>query len=156
VLLGADVPVRQLAATALFLSALGLSVGLLSVWIAARSVADPVVEVRGALAEVEGGNLEAEVRVAEGNEIGLLAAGFNRMVAGLRERERLRDLFGRHVGEDVARRALERGVELGGEVRTCAVLFVDLVGSTGLAASRPPAEVVALLNRFFCLVVEVV
>jgi adenylate cyclase len=35
-------------------------------------------------------------------------------------------------------------------------MFVDLVGSTGLAATRPPAEVVALLNRFFSLVVEVV
>lgn len=39
------------------------------------------------------------------------------MAAGLRERERLRDLFGRHVGEDVAREALERKGELAGEVR---------------------------------------
>jgi adenylate cyclase len=156
VLLGAEVSAERLAATALFLGALGLSIGLLAVWIAGRSVAEPVEEVRGALAEVERGNLEAEAPVSQGSEVGLLAAGFNRMVAGLRERERLRDLFGRHVGEDVARRALEHGVELGGEVRHCAVLFVDLVGSTGLAATRPPAEVVALLNRFFGLVVEVV
>jgi adenylate cyclase len=156
VLLGADLSAEQLAVTALFLAALGLSVGLLAVWIAGRSVADPVDEVRQALAEVERGNLETDVPVSQASEVGLLAAGFNRMVAGLRERERLRDLFGRHVGEDVARRALERGVELGGELRPCAVLFVDLVGSTGLAARRPPDEVVALLNRFFGLVVEVV
>jgi adenylate cyclase len=78
------------------------------------------------------------------------------MVAGLREHERLRDLFGRHVGEDVARQAIERGVELGGEVREAAVLFVDVVGSTTIAASRPPAEVVGMLNSFFRVVVEVV
>jgi adenylate cyclase len=78
------------------------------------------------------------------------------MVAGLREHERLRDLFGRHVGEDVARQALERGVELGGEVRDAAVLFVDIVGSTALAAERPPEEVLGLLNRFFGVVVSVV
>jgi len=36
------------------------------------------------------------------------------------------------------------------------VLFVDLVGSTALAARRPPTEVVALLNRFFSVVVDVV
>jgi adenylate cyclase len=156
VLLGAEVSAERLAATVLFLGGLGLSVGLLAMWIAGRSVADPVEEVRAALAEVEQGNLEAEAPVSEGNEVGLLAAGFNRMAAGLRERERLRDLFGRHVGEDVARRALDRGVELGGEVRHCAALFVDLVGSTELAATRPPAEVVALLNRFFGVVVEVV
>jgi adenylate cyclase len=156
VLLGADVSAARLAATALFLGAAGLTIGLLAVWIAGRSVAEPVEEVRGALAEVEKGNLDAQASVSQGSEVGLLAAGFNRMVAGLRERERLRDLFGRHVGEDVARRAFERGVELGGEVRDCAVLFVDLVGSTSLAATRPPSEIVALLNRFFSLIVEVV
>jgi adenylate cyclase len=78
------------------------------------------------------------------------------MVEGIRERERLRDLFGRQVGEDVARHALERGTELGGEVRDVAVLFVDVVGSTELAATRPPTEVVDVLNEFFCVVVDVV
>ena len=39
------------------------------------------------------------------------------MVADLRERQDLRNLFGRYVGEDVARRAIETGTELGGEER---------------------------------------
>ena len=94
--------------------------------------------------------------VFDGSDLGLLQAGFNRMADGLREREQLRDLFGRHVGEDVARAALERGIELGGEELEVAVLFVDIVGSTALAAERPPQEVVALLNEFFGVVVEVV
>lgn len=54
------------------------------------------------------------------------------MVAGLEERERLRDLFGRHVGTDVARRALEEGSGSPGEVVEAAVLYIDLVGSTQL------------------------
>lgn len=78
------------------------------------------------------------------------------MVEGLAEREQLRDLFGRHVGEDVARRALADGGALGGELRRVAALFIDLVGSTALTARRPPEEVVALLNRFFAVVVDVV
>ena len=94
--------------------------------------------------------------VFDGSDLGLLQAGFNRMSDGLREREELRDLFGRHVGEDVARAAQERGIELGGEELEVAVLFVDLVGSTSIAAERPPQEVVALLNEFFGVVVEVV
>ena len=52
--------------------------------------------------------------------------------------------------------ALERGVELGGEAREAAVLFVDIEGSTTLAESQDPAEVVTMLNRFFAIVVEVV
>ncbi len=89
-------------------------------------------------------------------EIGLLQAGFNEMVTGLREREQLEDLFGRHVGADVARAALRRGVELGGEQREVSALFVDLVGSTTLAATRAPEEVVSLLNDVFGAVVRVV
>ncbi|MDT7570468.1 MAG: adenylate cyclase, partial [Actinomycetota bacterium] len=77
-------------------------------------------------------------------------------VEGLREREQLRDLFGRQVGDDVARLALERGTELGGEVRDVAVLFVDVVGSTTLAETLGPQEVVRRLNEFFGVVIEVV
>jgi adenylate cyclase len=156
VLLGADAELDEVARSALFLGAIGIAVGLLVMRFAARSVADPIESVRSAVREVEAGDLDAEVTVDDGSEVGLLQAGFNRMVHGLRERERLQDLFGRHVGEDVARRALERGVELGGEVRNCAALFVDITASTQLAASRPASEVVELLNRFFTVVVEVV
>jgi adenylate cyclase len=147
-----------LAAAVTFLAAVGLAVGMLAISIAARSVADPIAAVRLAIARIEEGDLDVDVPVDDGSEVGLLQAGFNRMTTGLRERERLRDLFGRHVGRDVARAALENDgeIELGGEVREVAVLFVDLIGSTGLALRRPPAEVVGLLNTFFCVVVEVV
>src|SRR3712207_8739734 len=43
--------------------------------------------------------------LSEGNELGLLAAGFNRMAAGLRERERLRDAFGTFVDPDLDRKS---------------------------------------------------
>jgi adenylate cyclase len=72
------------------------------------------------------------------------------------EQQRLRELFGRYVGEDVVRRALEHGGEMGGQERDVAVLFVDLIGSTALVAARRPGEVVAVLNEFFRIVVDVV
>jgi adenylate cyclase len=152
-----DAAARAAAAIA-FLAAVGMGVGLLAISMAARSVAEPVAAVRRAIAQIEEGQLDVVVPVDDGSEVGLLEAGFNRMTAGLRERERLRDLFGRHVGRDVASAALENDgeIELGGEVREIAVIFVDMIGSTRLALQRSPADVVALLNTFFCLVVEVV
>jgi adenylate cyclase len=155
VLLGSGASADQVARTVAFLGAFGLALGFVAVRIAARSVADPLEAVRAAVRDVEAGDLDAHVTVFDGSEVGLLQAGFNRMAAGLRERERLRDLFGRHVGREVAQRALERGVELGGEVRECAALFVDLEGSTRMAAERPADEVVEILNRFFSVVVRV-
>ena len=146
----------SLAAAVLILASAGLVAGSVAIVLSARSVADPIASVRRALARLHSGDLDVQVVVEDGSEVGLLQAGFNEMAAGLRERERLREAFGRHVGEEVARRALADGVALGGEVRDVAALFVDVVGSTALAARRPPTEVVSLLNRFFAVVVDVI
>ena len=153
---GRAVDEHELAITALGLGGLALATGVLVTWQAARAVSAPVVAVRGALRRVEAGDFDQELQVFDGSELGLLQAGFNQMEHGLRERERMRDVFGRQVGEDVARAALERGVELGGEELDVAVLFVDLTGSTRIASERPPSEVVDLLNGFFGVVVDVV
>ncbi len=139
------------------LAAVGALVGLATMTIAARSLSEPLRALRTALGRVEAGELDVSVEVDDPGEVGVLQGGFNRMAVGLRERERLRDLFGRHVGEDVARQALEsQDVELGGESREAAVLFVDVIGSTRMAATTDPAEVVARLNAFFAIVVDTV
>ncbi|HEY3994672.1 MAG TPA: adenylate/guanylate cyclase domain-containing protein [Mycobacterium sp.] len=140
----------------LLLAMAALGIGLVSTLLVAMSIADPLRQLRWALSEVQRGNYNAHMQIYDASELGLLQAGFNDMVRDLSERQRLRDLFGRYVGEDVARRALERGTELGGQERHVAVLFVDLVGSTQLASTRPPAEVVHLLNEFFRVVVDTV
>jgi len=108
------------------------------------------------MAKVQDGHLDASATVDDAGEVGLLQSGFNHMVVGLRERNVLQDLFGRHVGPDVARQALEMGVRLGGERREVAVLFVDLLGSTEMSLRHPPDEVVEMLNQFFGAVVRVV
>jgi len=130
--------------------------GLFATVLFAKSLGEPLCELTNALAEVEGGNLDVKVLVNDTGEIGQLQAGLNDMLYALREREQLRDLFGQHVGVDVARLALQHGVHLGGEEREVAALFVDIIGSTTFAAERSPGEVVAALNRFFEVVVAVV
>ena len=144
----------QPVASLVFLISTGVVTGGLVIYAAARSVADPIDAVRDALTRVRADDLDVKVAVDDGGEIGLLQIGFNQMVVGLRERRTLQDLFGRHVGPGVARQALERGVALGGERREVSVLFVDIVASTGLAESRPPDEVVTVLNVFFDAVVR--
>ncbi|MEO6793411.1 MAG: adenylate/guanylate cyclase domain-containing protein [Mycobacterium sp.] len=140
----------------LLMALAALVIGLSGTVLVSMSIADPLRQLRWALGEVQRGNYNAHMQIYDASELGLLQAGFNDMVRDLAERQRLRDLFGRYVGEDVARRALERGTELGGQERDVAVLFVDLVGSTQLAATRPPSEVVNLLNEFFQVVVDAV
>jgi adenylate cyclase len=151
------VSIHRIGLAVIVLAIVGALVGAATMSISARSIAEPLRSLRGALAEVEEGELDVRVKVDDAGEIGVLQGGFNRMAHGLSERERLRDLFGRHVGEDVAREAIERqDIELGGETREAAVLFVDVIGSTTLAATHDPAEVVERLNAFFAIVVDTV
>jgi adenylate cyclase len=140
----------------LVVTLVAILIGLPVMIMTSRSISDPVREVVDAMAHVERGDIDTFVGVYEKSEIGRLQDGFNRMVAGIGERDRLRDLFGRHVGADVARRAIEEGTSLSGDVREAAILFIDLVGSTTLAANRPPQEVAQVLNDFFRIVVGAV
>jgi adenylate cyclase len=119
-------------------------------------VADPLEEIRKALDRVRKGDLDVTVPVDDGGEVGLLQSGVNQMVHGLRERQRLADLFGRHVGTEVAERALAQGSGLSSEQREASALFVDLIGSTAMAEVLPPEAVVEALNSFFGAVVRVV
>jgi adenylate cyclase len=140
----------------LVVTLVAILIGLPVMIMTSRSISDPIGEVVDAMAEVERGRINTYVGVYERSEIGRLQSGFNRMVTGIAERDRLRDLFGRHVGADVARRAIEEGTSLSGDVREAAILFIDLVGSTTLAASRSPKEVAEVLNDFFRIVVDAV
>jgi len=137
----------------LVLALVAVVLGLRAMILVSSSISDPVHEVVDAMAEVERGRLGRAIDVYERSEIGQLQTGFNRMVAGLQERDRLRDLFGRHVGEEVVRRAVEEHESVSGDEREAAILFIDLVGSTQLAATRKPHEVAAVLNDFFRIVV---
>ncbi|MCD2098852.1 adenylate/guanylate cyclase domain-containing protein [Rhodococcus rhodochrous] len=151
-----DFDADALALSVLALAVTSIGLALVLSLLTSAQISDPIKQLRWAIERVQRGASGVQVEVFDGSEIGRLQVGFNRMMAESDERRRLRELFGQHVGEDVARRALQYGTELGGETRYVAVLFVDMVGSTATAAERPPSEVVELLNEFFRVVVEVV
>ena len=86
-----------------------------------------------------------------GDELEQLGASFNRMVAGLRERDRIRRSFERHVSREVVAELLRHPEALAprGARRTVSVLFSDLEGFTSLSEQRAPEEVLACLNEYF-------
>ncbi|MDT5082238.1 MAG: adenylate cyclase [Mycobacterium sp.] len=138
------------------ITVVSVALGLRALILVARSISDPINDVVDAMAEVERGELGRKVDVYEQSEIGRLQHGFNRMVTGLSERDQLRDLFGRHVGPDVARMAVDADGSQAGELREVGILFIDLAGSTQLAALHTPQEVADVLNAFFRIVVAAV
>ena len=140
----------------LVLAITAMGTGFIGTSFAIMSVVDPILELQDAINRVRRGEQNVEVDIYDGSELGVLQAGFNEMMKGLRERQRVRDIFGQYVGTEVAQRALEESPELGGEDRKVAVLFIDVIGSTTFAVNHTPEKVVEELNRFFEHVVTVV
>jgi adenylate cyclase len=116
-----------------------------------RSVAEPLREVEAAMERVGRGDLETRAPVVSNDEIGAVAEGFNRMVAGLQERERIRETFGKYVSPEVRDEILAGNVRLEGQVREVTILFSDLRDFTPWVESHPPDEVVRDINAYFTL-----
>src|SRR6476646_9588769 len=64
------------------LAAIGLVSGLVFAFVAARSVAEPITDVREAMDRMAGGDIAANIPVDDDGEIGQLQAGFNHMATG--------------------------------------------------------------------------
>lgn len=148
--------VGELTSAIVALTTAGMVTGFVGTALVIMSVVDPIKELQTAINRVRRGEQNTLVDIYDGSEIGVLQAGFNEMMRGLRDRQRVRDIFGHYVGAEVAQKALEEVPELGGEERKVAVLFIDVVGSTSYAVDHTPEEVVAALNDFFDVVVDVV
>jgi adenylate cyclase len=155
-LLGGDLDERLALGAALLLAVVVLGVGLAATLFASRSVAEPVSAMRSALGRVAVGEFDARVAVDDSSEVGLLQAGFNRMVAGLAERERIRDAFGTYVDQEVAEHILQEGTDLAGEEVEVTMMFIDIRDFTGFSERHSAPEVVATVNRLWERVVPVI
>jgi adenylate cyclase len=121
-----------------------------------KSILRPIADLRRATEAVRQGRYDASVPVTTGDEIGELAASFNQMMAGLAERERIREAFGTYLDHEVAEYILSEGFEEEGVEVEVSVLFCDIRDFTALAAGMDAKEVVAALNRLFEVVVPIV
>src|SRR5215831_18314826 len=90
-----------LAPLILFIVAAGILAAIALALFAANSVAAPLKQVEEAMAAVGRGELDTRCPVVANDEIGAVAEGFNRMLEGLRERERIRETFGRYVTREI-------------------------------------------------------
>lgn len=121
-----------------------------------RSVMEPLADLQRATDAVREGDFDVAVPVTTADETGELAASFNGMVNGLRERERIRQAFGTYLDEEVAEHILSEGFSEQGEQVEVSILFCDVKDFTHFAEAANASEVVACLNALFEVVVPVI
>ncbi len=122
-----------------------------------RRAAKPAQRLAVAAHGVQEGDLGETVRVPGTRiyELDLAGQSFNNMVVGLKERERIRDQFGRFVPEAVAAAILAEDGDLTPTTTEATVLFTDIEKFTTVAEGLRPEEVVGLLNEYFSAAVEI-
>jgi adenylate cyclase len=120
-----------------------------------RSIVGPISDLRRATERVARGDLSVRVPVVAADETGLLAQSFNSAVAGLQEREQLREALGSYVDPSVAEKVLSDGAVLEGDEVDVTVLFLDVRDFTAFAERASAREVVARLNQLWECVIPV-
>ncbi len=144
----------------LFLGA-GLVGGLVALVVGAllaRRVTGPVSTLTRGVAAVAEGDLSQELPVRSEDEVGQLTRAFNEMLKGLRERDFIRDTFGRYVAPEVVQTLLDspEGLRLGGEKREVTVLISDLRGYTRFVEQGDPVVVVEVLNQYLGRMTDII
>lgn len=126
-----------------------IPVAMALVMFISRAFQLPLVEMTEVTDEIGRGNLDGSVKVRSGDELGALGDAINMMTVSLREKEYIKDTFGRIVDPRVRDFLLKGNARLGGSVQRGVVLFSDIRGFTALSESTSPERVVAQLNRYF-------
>lgn len=117
----------------------------------------PIRDLAQATVRVGAGDYSQRLPVVQDDDLGALVASFNRMQAGLAERQRLHAAFGTYVDPGLAARLLEQGGDVfTGERREVTVMFVDIRDFTPFAEANTAEDTVTRLNALFEIVVPAV
>ncbi len=116
-----------------------------------RRAAVPMQQLAHAAQQVQDNKLDEvePLRVGRVKELAAASTAFNEMVSGLKERVKIRDLFGKYVPQDVANLLLTDDSTAEPKNVQATVLFLDIVGFSSISENMSPAEVVETMNAFF-------
>ncbi|HWP07691.1 MAG TPA: adenylate/guanylate cyclase domain-containing protein [Polyangiaceae bacterium] len=120
----------------------------------ASRVGNAVRGISDAAEEVKVGKYVNAPTIRTGDELESLAEHFNAMVQGLKERDRLKETFGRYVTRQVAEHLMKGNLKLGGELVPVTVLFSDIRSFTAISERMEPPALLDFLNEYFSGMVE--
>jgi adenylate cyclase len=129
-------------------SILFMGVAIVLSWLVAHNTRRPIVEIIRVMGHVKKGDFSQKARVSTNDEIGFAGETLNAMTQGLKERELIKDTFGKYVDSSIRDEILMGRVPLDGELKEATILFADLRNFTPLVSVTPPKELIYVLNAY--------
>ncbi len=127
-------------------------VGFAFALLVSSGITRPVRLLLAGTREVEAGRFDKTITVSTQDEIGELAAAFNRMIEQLRQNERVRETFGRYIDPKVVQGLIDRPeVAIDGQRRVMTIMFCDMSGFTAMSEGMTPRGLVKVMNHYFTL-----
>jgi class 3 adenylate cyclase len=157
---GAIATIRSEQTQAVLISAvvtlLAAIVGLIFANLVSGGIIRSVRQLLEGTRAVEAGQLDQSIEVTTGDEIGQLAAAFNRMIVQLRDNQRVRETFGKYIDPRVVEGLIDRPTLTAaeGQRRVMTVLFCDLKGFASLSEGMTPQGLVKVMNRYLSIMSE--
>lgn len=147
---------RRVVLAIVGITALAGVLGLVFAGIFARSMSRPVHRLLAGTRAVQDGQLDTEVPVTSGDEIGQLTGAFNTMVAELKVKAQIKDTFGKYIDPRIVTGLIERPdlAAAHGERRMMTVSFCDMKGFTSLSESLTPTRLLNVINHYLTLMSE--
>ena len=105
---------------------------------------------------VETGSLDVVLPVTSRDEIGRLSEAFNNMVRQLKEKERVKDTFGKYIDPRIVSKLIEvqsDNTSLS-ERRPATLFFSDIKGFSGMSERLTASAMVNMLNSYFSAVTK--
>ena len=109
----------------------------------------PITKLIAGTEKITNGDYSVKVKNISNDELGVLSDTFNEMAESLKEKEFIRDTFGKVVDPEIRDHLLSGNISLGGENCDVTVMFCDIRGFTSLSENMQPEVVVNLLNQYF-------
>jgi adenylate cyclase len=134
------------------ITVIGIMIILLSSLITvliARSYQNPLSEMVKATQQIRNEKYDIRIRVRSNDELGRLSESINLMSQELKEKQFIKETFGKIVDPSVRDHLLAGNIELGGEKKIATVLFSDIRDFTSISEKSEPTEVVKFLNEYF-------
>lgn len=140
-----------------YLTIIGLIIGGVGAILITSIIVKPVDVLSKSAQAIGQGDFDYRINVNRKDELGHLMNSFNEMAEGLKQKQFIKESFGRYVAPEVVDMILNnKETWFKGKKREVTILFADIRGFTSLSERKDPEALINMLNEYFTVMTTVI